>query len=298
MYSMRVDLLRRWRQWWHDSDGTVARWLRAARAALLGEMPVLAAGTAFYAIVAAVPALAAVVAIFGLAADPHEIHGHLHGLAKVLPQEVIDFLGDQLERQAKRSTGALGLQLGTSLAAALISARSSARALIDTLNRAYRVREQRRALPKLGLTFLLAAGTMLGILVMLAAVVALPWIIATLDLRGHHLVRLIRWPSLLALVFFALLALYRFAPSPRPLVERHLWRGAALATALLVLVSWGLSEWVERVANYQLFYGAFGSIVVVVLWFYLSTIAVVIGGFVNAELERRAGAPDPVRTMY
>jgi membrane protein len=82
------------------------------------------------------------------------------------------------------------------------------------------------------------------------------------------------------------------------MVERHLWPGALTATVLLVLVSWALSQWVERVSNYELFYGAFGSIVVVILWFYLSTIALVLGGFVNAELERHAGAPAPDRSMY
>ena len=54
----------------------------------------------------------------------------------------------------------------------------------------------------------------------------------------------------------------------------------------------------ERVSHYELFYGAFGSVVVVLLWFYLSTIALVLGGFVNAELERHAGAPAPDRSMY
>jgi membrane protein len=62
--------------------------------------------------------------------------------------------------------------------------------------------------------------------------------------------------------------------------------------------SWGLSQWVERVSNYALFYGTFGSIIVILLWFYLSTISIVFGGFLNAELERHAGAPDPDRSMY
>jgi membrane protein len=93
--------------------------------------------------------------------------------------------------------------------------------------------------------------------------------------------------------------LYRFVPSPRPLgTERHTWPGAAIATALLVMVSWGFSEWVERVGNYALVYGAFGSVVIILLWFYLSVIALVLGGFVNAELERHSGAPDPERSMY
>jgi membrane protein len=97
----------------------------------------------------------------------------------------------------------------------------------------------------------------------------------------------------------ALMFLYRYGPSPRSLgTERHLWPGAAIGTVLLVVVSWALSIWVDRVSNYNLWYGAFGTTVVVMLWFYLSTIAIVIGGFVNAELERHAGAPEPDRSMY
>jgi membrane protein len=287
------------RAWLSTSETVPARWLRAARDALLGEMPILAAGTALYAILAVVPLLAAVVSIYGIVADAHAIHQHLKGLDQVLPKEFVDFLGDQLERQASRSSGALGLQLVVAVLVAMISARGSAKALIDTLNRAYRVREQRRPLVKIAISFAMAVGTMVGITVLLAIVVAMPGIIATLDLRGFHLVRIIRWPTLLGLTFVTLLALYRFAPSPRPLgTERHVWPGAALATVLLVIVSWGLSEWVERIATYEVFYGAFGSVIVVVLWFYFSTITLVIGGFVNAELERHSGAPPPDRSMY
>ncbi len=292
-------LRERWQHWWHTSDTYVARWLRAAHAALLGEMPVLAAGTALYAIIAAVPSLAAVVSVYGLVSDAHQIHTHLHGLETVLPPEVVSFLGDQLERQAQRSSGELGLQLATSIVLAMWSARSSARALIDTLNRAYRVRELRGPVVKLAVTLAMAAGTLVGLVLMFAVVVALPGIIATLGFKGFGLVKVLRWPLLLALTFAALLGLYRFGPSPRPLgTERHVWPGAAIGTVLLVVVSWGLSEWVERIASYELFYGAFGSVIVIVLWFYLATMTLVVGGFVNAELERHSGAPAPDRSMY
>ena len=103
---------RAWHAWWSTSESVPARWLRAAREALLGEMPILAAGTALFAILAVVPLLAAVVSIYGLVANPLEIHQHLRGLETVLPREFVDFLGEQLERQAKRSSGELGLLCG------------------------------------------------------------------------------------------------------------------------------------------------------------------------------------------
>jgi membrane protein len=145
----------------------------------------------------------------------------------------------------------------------------------------------------------MASVTLVGLMLMFGVVVALPGIIALLHLRGMGLASILRWPILMALLYLALLLLYRYGPSPRPLgTERHLWPGSLFATLLLVAVSWGLSQWVERVSNYALFYGAFGSVVVVLLWFYLSTISLVFGGFLNAELERHAGAPDPDRSMY
>jgi uncharacterized BrkB/YihY/UPF0761 family membrane protein len=209
--------LERWSTWWRTSDSAIARWLRAAREALLGEMPILAAGTALFAIIATVPALAAVVSIYGLASDPEEIRTHLKGLELVIPQEVVDFIGGQLERQAKRSHGALGLQIATSILLATISARSSARALIDALNRAYRVREVRSGLYKLGISLAMAFGTLVGLIVVFTIVVALPGIVAAAGLKGYHLVRILRWPLLLGMVFTTLGMMYRYAPSPRPL---------------------------------------------------------------------------------
>jgi membrane protein len=290
-----------WRQldtWFQTSDRRIAIWLRAARSALLGEMPILAAGTALYAIIATVPALAAAVSVFGIVANAADIQSHLQGLATVMPAQVVEFLGAQLQRQAQRTSGELSFQLIIGLVAATVSARSSARALIDSLNRAYRIKEARGKLVKFAFTILMALVTIIGLMVMFAIIVALPAVIAAAGLQGYHLVRLLRWPLMLGLVLASLGLMYRFAPSPRPLQKRHIWPGAGIATVLLVVVSWALSLWVDHVATYEVFCGAFGSVIILILWFYLSTIALIVGGFVNAELERGAGAPEPDRHMY
>ncbi|HEU4732506.1 MAG TPA: YihY/virulence factor BrkB family protein [Kofleriaceae bacterium] len=294
-----MTFLRRWYHWAQTSDSVVARWMRAAHDALLGEMPVLAAGTALFAILATVPTLAAVVGVYGLVADPHQIHAHLSGLESVLPPEVVVFVGEQLERQATRSSGELGFAIATSIIVAVYSARGAARALIAVLNRAYRVRERRHVVHKILISLAMASVTLIGLMLMFGVVVALPGILALFHLPAMGIVGWLRWPILMALLFLALMLLYRYGPSPRPLgTERHLWPGSLVSTLLLVVESWGLSQWVERVSNYALFYGAFGSVVVVLLWFYLSTISLVLGGFINAELERHAGAPGPDRSLY
>jgi membrane protein len=289
----------RLRAWIDTSDAIVAHWLRAAREALLGEMPILAAGTALYAMFAVVPTLAAVVSLYSVVADPHEIQSHLQGLETVLPPDVLRFIARQLEEQSQRSSGELGLALGISVVLAVYASRGAANALIDSLNRAYRVRERRRPLHKLLVTISMAFWTLIGLMIMFGVVVALPGIFALLHLDDYTLVEWLRWPALLSVLLGTLIALYRFAPTPRPLgTKQHLWPGAAIASLLLVIVSIGLSLWVERVASYDVIYGTFGSVVVVMLWFYLSVLALVIGGFVNAELERHSGAPEPERSSY
>ncbi|HLL20758.1 MAG TPA: YihY/virulence factor BrkB family protein [Kofleriaceae bacterium] len=285
--------------WLNSSDAVIAHWLRAARDALLGEMPILAGGTALFAIFAVVPMLAALVSVYAVVADPGQINAHVRGLEDVLPPQVTDFLVEHLERQARSSSRELGLALAVSIAAAMFSARGAARAMIDSLNRAYRVREQRRPLVKLAVTLLMAGGTLLGLLLMFGSVIALPAIFALFHLENYAVVQWLRWPALMAVTFATLLALYRYAPSPRTLgTQRHLWPGAAVTTFLLVVLSLALSLWVDRVTNVDLLYGAFGSVIVILLWFYLSVVAIVLGGFVNAELERHSGAPAPERSMY
>ena len=285
--------------WLNTSDAVVAHWLRAARDALLGEMPILAGGTALFAIFAVVPMLAALVAVYGVVADPAEINAHIQGLESVLPAQVMRFVVEQLERQSRTSSRELGLALAVSIFVAMISARGAARAMIDSLNRAYRVKDTRTPLMKFVVTMLMAAGTLVGLLLMFGSVIALPAIFAVLNLENYAIVQWLRWPALMAVTFATLLSLYRFAPSPRQLgTQRHLWPGAAISTFLLVVLSLALSVWVERVANFDLLYGAFGSVIVILLWFYLSVIAIVLGGFVNAELERHSGAPAPERAMY
>jgi membrane protein len=196
----------------------------------------------------------------------------------------------------------------------MLSARGSARALIDSLNRAYRVREQRTGLQRLALTSLMSIATLIGLITMFTVLVLLPAIVGAINHQWIPWAKLLRWPALLAIVFGSLSALYRFGPSPRPLGPteelenpislrlppmRHIYfPGAVIATVLLLIVSWGLSLYVDNIANTEIMYGAFGSVIVTVLWFYFSTMALLIGGFVNAELERHRGAPEPDRSMY
>src|SRR5690606_8094460 len=183
--------------------------------------PILAAGTALFAILAVVPTLAAAVAVYGLVADPFQIQTELGTLQHVLPAEVVGFIGNQLERQVRRSQSELSLQLVISVGLAVLSSRASARARIDALNRAYRVRDQRTPMQKLGISLTMAVGTLVGLITMFLVLIVLPALVGLLNHDWISIAMVLRWPSLLAVVFGTLLLLYRYAPSPRPLGPRQ-----------------------------------------------------------------------------
>lgn len=265
-------------------------WYRALRGVYATDAPVMAAGAALFALLAAIPGLAAIVVLYSLIADPGDIAAHLSGLEDVLPDEVLAFVVAQLEREASRETQTHGIALATTLLFALYSARGAVGALLAGLHHTYDIDNARSTLLHLLLTLAVAGSALVGMVALVAVVVALPAVVALLHLpdAARDLVVLLRWPVLLVVLTVGVAMLYRHGPSQRPHAARRVWTGALVATALWLLASAGLSFWVGRVADYENVYGAFASVLVVILWFYLSALAILAGGLVNAELERDA----------
>ena len=296
----------------------LARWLRAAHEALLGEMPILAAGTALFAIIAVVPTLAAAVAIYGLVADPaRDPAPPAMASQQVMPLEVVS--SSAISSSARRSgrTASSAFSSASASLLALFSARGSARALIDSLNRAYRVRELRRPLHKLAISL---------------ADVARHAGRADADVRGARRAardRRLRstragsrpscccagrrcsrsCSSRCSRCIATRRRRGRSARARRPMsavrCTCRIVRSATSACRALASRRCSCSSCRGRSRcgsttsrNTELVYGAFGSVIVTLLWFYLSTMALMIGGFVNAELERHAGAPEPERSTY
>jgi membrane protein len=255
-----------------------------------GDLSVMSAGVALYALLATIPALTSIVSIYSLVADASEIEAHLAGLELVFPRAVVDFLVQQLEREAERSQGEIGLALGGSLVLAMWSARAAASAVVAALHHAYRIPETRTFWQRLGFNLAVSLSAIIGLVITSGIVVALPALVPLFRLGetiGSFMDQA-RWPVLLVVYSGAMMALYRLAPAPRPLPVRHVWPGAVLATAVWLVSSYGLSIYVGRIADYENVYGAFGSVIVVILWFYLSALSVLLGGVLNAELERAA----------
>jgi membrane protein len=252
---------------------------------------VLGAGSAFYAVLALSPTLAVGISLFGLSVDSQRVAELLDQLSDVLPTGVLDILRDQLQKLVEHSRGRLGATLAFSVTLSLWSANRATKALIDALNIVYGEME-RRGFVRLNLVSLaLTAGAFLFGLIAMTTTLVLPLILKSTDLGAARdiLLRFGRWPLLLAISTLALALLYYFAPDRE--VPRWRWVTAGSgAASLLWLVSSILFSWyATHFANYDRTYGPLAGIVVLMLWFWLSSVVVLLGAEVDAEMEEHAG---------
>ncbi len=182
----------------------------------MGEnrITLVSAGVTFFTLLAIFPAVAALVSIYGLVADPSTIAEQLHSLEGILPQGALDIIGDQIKRLNEKGSTTLGLSLVFGIVLSIWSANGGVKHVFDALNLVYNEREQRNVvvlnLVSLGFT----AGAVLFLVLALAAVVALPVVLGVVGLgEGGWWLALLRWPILVVVVLFALAVLYRYGPS-------------------------------------------------------------------------------------
>jgi len=246
------------------------------------NLDILAGGVALFALLSFMPAIAATVAIYGLVADPADIHAQVEPLARVIPGDVMAVVTSQLTRATQADDGALGWAFLLSLAIAMFSALGGVRAVIQALNLVNRRNDSRSYLRQTGLAFVLALGGIMTVIVAVTLVVVLPTVLhfVRLDAGTELMVTLGRWPALFVLVVSGLAVFYRVAPEEN---TSRIVPGAVFATALWIVGSVLLSLYVTHVANYSA-YGAFGGVLVVVLWFYVSAFVVMLGAALNREL--------------
>jgi membrane protein len=248
---------------------------------------IVAAGVAFYAFLAVFPAIAAIISIYGLVADPATVQQQLSQMADILPEQTRGLIDQQL-RQIVSARQALGWGLVVSIVAALWSANAGTRALFQSINIAYNEEERRGFFAMNGLTLLFTLGGVLMVILSLAIVVIVPAILQMLPLPGilSALIDWVRWPILAALALFALAVLYRVAPYPDKPAFRWISWGSGVACALWLLGSAGFSFYVSNFGNYNKTYGSIAAVVVLLFWFLLSAYAVLLGAELNAELEQ------------
>lgn len=249
----------------------------------------LAAGVAFFALLALFPALTAAVSIYGLVADPQTVQSQIQSLTETLPADAASLIGGQLEAVASSAGGALTFGFVTSLLAALWTASSGMQGLIKGVNAAYDEPDGRSFVKRRGLALLLTIGGIIFFGVAIAVIAVLPALLDGLGLGrvGQVLILVLRWPLLAALIAVALAVVYRYAPDRDE--PRWAWvsAGAALATVLWVVGSIAFSIYVNNFGSYNETYGAIGAVIILLLWLFLSSFVVLVGAEVNAETEHQ-----------
>ena len=248
------------------------------------NLTLVAAGVAFYAFLAFIPALIAFVSIYGLVADPDDVADQVADVASALPQEVRDFLVFQLTSIADANTAGVSITLLISIALALWSASGGMAALITGIHVAHEREEPKSFLAKRGKALLLTFCAMVFLGVVIFIIAAVPPLLsdAGMGTAGRIVFGIVRWPLLAAVMIAGIGLLYRFALKDGP----RGWLGVVTPGAVVAMVGWLIvsalfAVYTANFSSYSKTYGALASIIVLLLWLWLSSLLVLIGAEVD-----------------
>ncbi|MDR3535973.1 MAG: YihY/virulence factor BrkB family protein [Acetobacteraceae bacterium] len=282
----RPPVRRRALSWRHSRAVLIA----AIQASITDRMSLAAAGCAFYATMALFPAISMLISVYGLAFNPTSVTSQLDLLASLLPPPAYTLIEGRVQQLVAQPNGSLSASLLVSFLITFWSASTGAKSVLSALNVAYDVTEQR---PFLRFQAIGLAMTLTGVLcavIAIAVLVFLPLAIDALGLSAYagSLVHAAGLAMLLGAFVAAISLLYRFGPSRPTPPDPRIGPGAALATVLWLVASELLTVYVSRIVTFSATYGPLGAAVGVMLWFYLSAYAVLLGAELNARLEHEA----------
>jgi membrane protein len=261
-----------------------------------------AGGVAFFGLLAIFPAIGTVVSLYGLFADPSTIGKHLALVSGILPGGVLSLVADEIARISQQSTGKLGAAFAIGLGVALWSANSGVAALFDALNVVYDEKEKRSLVRLYGTTLLFTLGGIVFVIVALLGVVAVPIVLNVVGISSmsERMLAVLRWPVLLASLVVALAFVYRYGPSRHDARWRWVTWGSLVGALLWVAASMLFSWYVASFDSYSRTYGALGAVVGFMVWLWISSVVVLLGAELNAEMEHQTardtteGRPKPL----
>ncbi len=268
------------------------RWRRIAvgtfRESTTDQVSLAAAGCAFYATLALFPAISVLISVYGLAFNVGAVEQQLQVLREVLPGPAFTLIEDRVHELVTQPNGTLSIGLLVSVILAFWSAATGTKSVLSALNVAYETTERRSyfrfQLVGLVMTFCAVAAATAAI----AVLVLLPTVIGFVGLSNYSasLINALSILLLIVLVGGTVALLYRYGPSRRRPDHQHIFPGAIIATVLWLIASVGLSFYVSHIARLGVTYGPLGAAVAIMLWFYITAYAVLLGAELNAQLEK------------
>ena len=259
----------------------------------------ISAGVAFYGLFSIFPAITSLVTLWGFFADPDIVSQQLASYEKMMPAAAYQILSSRVHAIASGPKQVLGWATVISIAAALWSSRAGTAALIGGLNAAY-LRPPRAGILDGVIAMLLTLVLVAVALISMATVVVAPIVLSLLPLGpfAGPAISLLRWLIGIGVVLLGIGILYRIGPNHPERRTPLISTGSVLAVLLWAVVSMGFSVYLNNFAHYNEVYGSLGAVIAMLMWFYLSAYVVLLGGLVNAQLERRRAPVAPAAADF
>jgi membrane protein len=260
---------------------------RTAKEVMEDDILSWSAQLAYYFFLALFPALLFVVALASFFPIENLIDDIIARMSQFTPPDVLEIVRTQLAQIAAGEQGGL-LTVGMLLT--IWSTSAAMVAIINTLNKAYDIEEARPwwhvRLVAIGLTIALALFILVSFTLVIVGPQLAEKLAESLNLGPVFVWTwwILQWPVIFALVATAIGLVYYFAPDAE---QDWVWLtpGSVVATLLWLLFSLGFRFYVVNFANYNETYGTIGGIIVLLLWFYASGLAILLGAELNAEIE-------------
>lgn len=260
---------------------------RVAREIKSDRLSLVAAGVAFYGFLSVFPALAAIISIWGLVADPAQVQQQIGSLEGAVPGAALQMIEGAATRIAAGSPTGLGLGVAISLALTLWSANKGMKGLVTAINIAYD-EDDRGFFGQNAVSLGLTLGAIVVTILAIALVVVLPAALGALGLGAvaEWAIRLGRWPLLAVLIVAALAIIYRVGPNRE--ISRWRWvsPGSIVAALLWIAASVLFSTYVENFGSYDKTFGSVAAVAIMLIWFFISSFAALVGAEINSEAEK------------
>lgn len=263
-------------------------WQRINDHDLLGR----AAQLSYYFLLAVFPLLLVLVTLLGYFAESgSELHNKLLSyLSTVMPSSSVTLVHTTLDEITKARGGG---KLSLGILAALWAASNGMGAISSTLNVAYAVKEDRSwwkiRLIAIFLTLMVSVFIIVALAIVFFGGHLGDRVAAHFGFSAAFTIawRVLQWPIVLVFLLLTFDLIYYLAPNDRR-PKRRLWTsGAMTAVVLWLLVSFAFRLYLHFFNSYSVTYGSLGALIVLMLWFYFTGLAILIGGEVNSELEQR-----------
>ncbi|SFB85090.1 YihY/virulence factor BrkB family protein [Tropicimonas isoalkanivorans] len=276
--------------------------LRTWRRAGEDHISLIAAGVAFYGLLAIFPAITALVAVGGLVMDPVEVGQKIDTVATVVPREAFGIIESQATKVAGAQSTGLGLAAIFGILLAIYSSSKGVRSLVEGLNIAYEEKDTRgfikQNLVVLALTLFLIVGMLLGIF----ATTVLPVVLSVVNLGmvTELLISAARWVVMFLLTIGGIMVLYRYGPHRATAQWSWLSPGATLACIVWLGASMLFAVYADNFANYNESFGTLGGVIALLMWLWISAYVILLGAELDAEMEQQTtedtttGSPMPM----